>query len=462
MRVFNQNKGDECMSMSVKWDITYNCNLFCHHCIRGDVLNNKNKEPSLEEIKQIINRLSEKEVKYVHLLGGEPTVRKDFIEIINHFDNKGIPFGFNTNGLLIGKNISVCDVAHLSSFRNIVFSIESPIAEINDNIRGKEVFEKAEENLKKIISYKKDNQLDHFYITVNMVVGRVNKKYVLPMIDYCITLGVDELCLLQLIPQGNAQDKDMALTFDDELTTVKEIANIYPSVKDKIRIVPRFIYPLAIDYVNIVLEKEFPPVTHGCGAGTDFACITNQGILYPCERYEKEILKKNPEENLSLISNTFDEIWDRDGFSDIFTLVYDEKLYSAVSPCNNCNHLREACYPCPVDLSDTSKKEVSSCVHYASLIAEHKKKKNQIFHITDCIIRETRFSDEAYCMFNAETYETVTLNREAYLIWSEIKNMKSLQCSEAITAIKGKYDFSDADIQETFNDLIALNYLKPA
>ena len=450
------------MSISIKWDITYKCNLFCDHCINGNSLSNTNTEPSLEETKQIINHLSEKNIDYIHLLGGEPTMQQNFIEILNYFNEKNIPFGFNTNGLLLGHNNMIHDIAHLKCFRNIVFSIEAPIAEINDSIRGKAVFEKTISNVEKMVRYKKENDLQHFHITINMVLCQTNKDYLIPMIKYCVALGVDELCLLQLIAQGNAQDKNISLTFDDELKLVKEIADIYSSVKDVIRIVPRFVRPMAIDYANKVLGKEFPSIEHGCGAGTKFAYITNQGMLYPCDRYQQAVIEKcdNPKA-LSLIDNSFDEIWKLDGFGDIFSCISHEDFCQEVVPCNNCAYLKETCYPCPVNMiGGTKKAKEISCIQYSKLIREHVIQKNNKLSVTNYTIREVHSDDELYTLFHTETFETLALNKEAYLIWNELKNLETLQYNDIVALINSKYHLANADIREILNTLIDFDYLE--
>ena len=41
------------MSVTIKWDITYKCNLNCNHCINGKYLNKDYDEIDLETIKKL-------------------------------------------------------------------------------------------------------------------------------------------------------------------------------------------------------------------------------------------------------------------------------------------------------------------------------------------------------------------------------------------------------------------------
>ena len=450
------------MGISIQWDVTNRCNLHCTHCVRGDELNSTATEPSLDEAKQIIDHLSEKKIDHIQLLGGEPTTREDFIEILKYIDKKGIRFGFNTNGLLMGKDKILDAVTSLKTLKSIVISLEAPVAEINDKIRGKAVFEKTDANLKKLIAHKREKNYNHFHISINTVVSKINKDYILPMINYCKEIGVDELTLLQLIPQGNAQDKNTSLSFDDELHLVKEIANVYPSVKNKLRITPNFIRSMAVDYVNEVLKKDFPPVKHGCAAGTEFAHINYLGELYSCYRYKEPILKKNSPQELSLIHNSFDQIWVKSEFSDIFASINRENFYQHIEPCNNCHHLRERCWPCPAPPKGMggSKRIMDSCIQYNKMIQEYHLKNDCEIVATKQIIREVASGEEEYTLFNTETLETITLNKEAYLIWDELRSMDKTQYNVAISSISDKYSFAFSDVREVIDLLVTLEYLK--
>jgi len=455
-------RGGHEMGISIQWDITNRCNLACAHCVKGDELNSTAIEPSLEEVKQIIDHLSEKQIDHIQLLGGEPTTRKDFIEITSYIDQKGIRFGFNTNGLLMGEDKTLNAVTSLKSLKGIVFSIEAPIAEINDQIRGKAVFDKTIANLKKLIAHKKENNYNHFHVVVNTVVSKVNKDYILPMIHYCAEIGVNELCLLQLVPQGNAEDKNFSLSFDEELQIVTEIANIYPSIKDKLRIIPSFVRAMAVDYVNEVLEKDFPPVEHGCTAGTESACISHLGELYSCYRYIKPIVKQHTPKELSLIHNPFDKIWAKNEFSDIFSAINQESFYQHTEPCNTCYHLKESCWPCPAPFigQDGSNRIMDFCIQYDNLIQEHHLKDNCEIVATKQLIREVAANDEDYVLFNTETFETLTISREGYLIWKELRAMDKIQYHAAISVIRDKYAFTVSDIKEVIDSLVELDYLE--
>jgi GTP 3',8-cyclase len=89
--------------------ITDVCNFKCGYCLPNGYQKPLNKKTflTLEEIKRIGKALSELGVCKIRLTGGEPTVRKDFIEIIENL--KSLPginkVVFTTNGYNL-KNIA--------------------------------------------------------------------------------------------------------------------------------------------------------------------------------------------------------------------------------------------------------------------------------------------------------------------------------------------------------------------
>lgn len=59
--------------ITIKWDITYKCNLMCNHCLNGNYLNNKETEIVYMDMVRIIDEINNNiPVKYIHFLGGEP------------------------------------------------------------------------------------------------------------------------------------------------------------------------------------------------------------------------------------------------------------------------------------------------------------------------------------------------------------------------------------------------------
>ena len=84
--------------LSVHLDLTYRCNERCVHCY----LEHDDKgEMATAEIKNLLDQLAEAGVFFLTLSGGEPLLRRDFFEIIEHARNLLFNVKLKTNALLI-------------------------------------------------------------------------------------------------------------------------------------------------------------------------------------------------------------------------------------------------------------------------------------------------------------------------------------------------------------------------
>ena len=350
------------MGFILKWDITYKCNLHCAHCINGNFLGKTENELSLEEVKNIIRKLKIAGADRVHLLGGEPLARSDIMDIFDCFEEEGLNFGFNTNGLKLTDTKMREAIMQLENLRKIVVSLEVPTAENNEKIRGKKVFEITRKNLFELVNFKKVHNLKNLTLSVNTVVSQFNIEYIIDMITWCQKMGVDEIGLLQFLAEGNGAKIDGTITPEQEVDLVKKIAGMYEDMKGKIKIVPKFTYPLARKYAKEVLHLDFPEYGHYCGAGESFFYMNNSGELYPCDRYMCRMTELCSREKL-VLSNENTDFWDivsQPGFEEVFEKSEGKDAYRKCEPCNQCEYLRKNCYPCPV-YAARQKIQVQAC-----------------------------------------------------------------------------------------------------
>ena len=82
------------------WEVTYGCNLACAHCLSSSGKRDP-RELSTDECKGLIDELARMRVFYVNVGGGEPLVRRDFLELVDHAVERRVGVKFSTNGALI-------------------------------------------------------------------------------------------------------------------------------------------------------------------------------------------------------------------------------------------------------------------------------------------------------------------------------------------------------------------------
>jgi MoaA/NifB/PqqE/SkfB family radical SAM enzyme len=89
--------------ISINLDLTSACNFSCPFCVDSKLIN-AGKSLTLEEVKRTINTLHSHGLLSVILIGGgEPTLHRDFGEIVGHIKSKGLQIGIVTNGSTIER-----------------------------------------------------------------------------------------------------------------------------------------------------------------------------------------------------------------------------------------------------------------------------------------------------------------------------------------------------------------------
>jgi len=122
------------------WELTYACNLACVHCLSSSGRRDPD-ELSTEQCKAVIDELQRMQVFYVNIGGGEPTVRRDFWELLEYATARGVGVKFSTNGSRIDREVAERLAA--SDYVDVQISLDGATAEVNDRVRGEGSFDTA-------------------------------------------------------------------------------------------------------------------------------------------------------------------------------------------------------------------------------------------------------------------------------------------------------------------------------
>jgi MoaA/NifB/PqqE/SkfB family radical SAM enzyme len=89
--------------ISINLDLTSACNFSCPFCVDSKLIN-AGKNLAMEEVKKTINTLHSHGLLSIILIGGgEPTLHKDFGEIVRYIKSKRLQIGIVTNGSRLEK-----------------------------------------------------------------------------------------------------------------------------------------------------------------------------------------------------------------------------------------------------------------------------------------------------------------------------------------------------------------------
>lgn len=161
--------------------VTKRCNLKCLTCYVSDNECNTNEELTLTEIDIIFKKLSFMGYNLITLSGGEPLLREDIREIIILAKKYFREVNLNSNGILL--DIEIAEFLKCHDI-NIMVSLESFNSEINNEIRGRGIYEKVMDTLKYL------KKIGHgSSTTISMTLTNLNISEVTKMWDFCMEEG---------------------------------------------------------------------------------------------------------------------------------------------------------------------------------------------------------------------------------------------------------------------------------
>lgn len=161
--------------------ITEQCQLRCKHCYLGQRLTNSLIMPK-EKVFDLLEKIHILGGKKLSILGGEPTLHKDFEEIIEYANKlKYNIIAINTNASKIARQ--KLEKMSPDLFSYIQVSLDGPNAEVNDFIRGKGAFNEAVKTIKMLCEKGFDTRIIY---TVN----RKNINGAMDLLEEMDKLGV--------------------------------------------------------------------------------------------------------------------------------------------------------------------------------------------------------------------------------------------------------------------------------
>ena len=152
--------------LAVLAELTHRCPLQCPYCSNPVELDRAGSELTTEEWKKVLSELAEIGVLQIHFSGGEPTARKDLVELVRHASDVGLYTNLITSAVLLTREkLSALADAGLCHVQ-ISFQGNEPV--VADRVAG---LKKSHD--KKIEVARWTRELD-LPLTVNAVMHRQN------------------------------------------------------------------------------------------------------------------------------------------------------------------------------------------------------------------------------------------------------------------------------------------------
>ena len=300
---YNNRWGKAKMPLRYFLELTYRCNLSCPYCYVG-CDRNKN-ELSTDEWKKVIDQLPF--YALATLVGGEPLLRTDFIDILAYCSKKVMnKVHVVSNGILIDDEI----IDAFKRYKLLLLSVSlDGFGKTHDLNRGKEgTFNKVVSNLENLKSKKKNQMIDIKTIVLENNLDDLPKLYKL-----CSDMGFEFLSISFLrnnnwkqssilqesfIPEFN-ENYPIKLYFDMEhfKEVYKEIEGM--GGKTKLRFSPKFEYskkPLETieKFFKLPESTEVQNIYAPCKFPYNNTFINPEGYIYPCLSQKMGNIKEKP------------------------------------------------------------------------------------------------------------------------------------------------------------------------
>lgn len=189
------------LPLGVVYEATMRCNLTCEFCYVGDILNIEGEWRQELPIETLQRAFPDQEGLQVSLTGGEIFMRKDILDVMGVFKDKGYVCGYlTTNGTIISdeRAEALADLASKGFLKHISVSIDGP-GEMHDKARGVQgTFERTSAGLKRLqeAARKKGAPLR---VSINTTVAHETLEVLDQMVGVAAELGVDAIGLNHLM-----------------------------------------------------------------------------------------------------------------------------------------------------------------------------------------------------------------------------------------------------------------------
>lgn len=194
--------------------LTERCNLRCFYCMpeEGIALRPKSQFMTKDEVIRMAETFVSLGIKKIRLTGGEPLVRNDAKEIIEHLSKLPVELAITTNGILVDKYL---DSFLSCGLHSVNVSLDSLQKEKLNKITRRDYFDVIRSNINLLVR-------NNFHVKLNAVIMRgVNDDEIIDFIEFTKNNNV-HFRFIEFMPfDGNRWDWGKGLSYKEILDMVK-------------------------------------------------------------------------------------------------------------------------------------------------------------------------------------------------------------------------------------------------
>jgi len=237
--------------------VGFACNNNCKYCSFGTETRNRNRKTC--EIKQSILEAAKKKAEIIGFTGGEPTIRRDIIELVEFAEKHGFrTIRIQTNGRMLSNKGFARKIisAGANYFKITVNAHKAKIHDMLSQVPGS-----FSQTIKGIKNVKSMNRI----VEVNILVNKQNYKFLPQTVKFLIGLGISQFTIIYPTYIGNAfkNKEEIAVSLGEAVPFIREALRIAEDYNlDKavtVNIPPCFLPERASNELNSLKTKVIGP-----------------------------------------------------------------------------------------------------------------------------------------------------------------------------------------------------------
>ena len=282
----------------------WKCNQKCTFCYASGQKLSSAKELSTSDWKQIIDKLWESRVPMVTFTGGEPTMREDLPELVEHA--KKFVTRVNTNGVCVTPELA--QKLKQAGLDSMQVTLYSSLPEVHNALVGADNFSKTVEGIKNALAAGLD-------VSVNTPLCKKNADY-RSTLEFVNELGVRFVTASGLILTGSA-----GINHEEYDLSEKDLKDIIIKAKGYCDV-----HSMEIDFTSPGLIPKDTLESIGmnvpmCGACLSNMAIAPDGSVVPCQSWLGEDAKLG-----DILEDDFSMIWYSPDCVKLRSMTEDEAL----------------------------------------------------------------------------------------------------------------------------------------
>lgn len=313
------------------WDVTKRCNLNCFFCSADAKRILDKQELNTADKIRVAERLVEWGINYVSLRGGEPSLCKELMDVIETLVRGGVYTEVVSNGT--GINSEFCSRLSMlpKHMYRVKISLDSPNISVNDEQRGKNSFKFATKALTNLMKFEINN------VRVQTVITEYNKFQLFDMYKYIHEFNVYSFGFALLLPSGRSSKFNPPVLEKSILKQFILMKNMEKSI-NKIKVEKiHFGYMQNVEGSDSCFDSDLSDNDANkifrmkCNAAVTRINVDSNGDIYPCD-----FLKFPEFKSGNIIQDDLYKVWHSAIFSRLRNITrFDKK------ECNKC--IRRSC-----------------------------------------------------------------------------------------------------------------------